>query len=134
EPRCEGSVVTSLDTARAAPMHGGGPRRVGLPRALRQVAAWVRRDAVDLDHEVDVRAGAEAGAAQRAGLLALLRRLGGAAGRLGGHVPVDRVPAVAVVDHDVVAEAAVAPAGRDDGAVGDRVERRVGWRGVVDAV
>src|SRR5688572_11949806 len=87
------------------------------------VRAVVRAGA---DLEVEVRAGRVAGRADQADLLpGGFRRPGGH--RELGEVAVLRVLAVRVLDDDLVAVRA-APAGLDDRAGGDRLDRRAGAR------
>src|SRR6476660_2648202 len=76
----------------------------------RQIPQRIDRVVADLEHEVDVRAGRHPGAADFADYLALVHVLPGL-DIDGVHVAVDGRGAVEVIDLDVEAETAIAPAG-----------------------
>src|SRR6266536_34514 len=100
-------------------------------KPLLEVAERVDGDAVDPDLEMEVRAGAEAGAADVADHLAL-RDVLAAGDRDARLVAVRRGEAAAVVDHHEVAVAGL-PAAVDDAAGSGGVDRRAVWDADVDA-
>src|SRR5215204_4562809 len=77
---------------------------------LRKVRQWILSDPVHLEHEVDVRSGRCSSAADRADDVAFGDRVSRRDPRHLGHMPIERLEPVAVVNLHVIAETALAPA------------------------
>src|SRR4051794_10022375 len=85
------------------------PTRDWQSARLRQVGQWILIDPIQLDDEVNVRSGRCPGAANRSDHIAFRHRISSRYPRHLGHMSVERLEAIAVVDLDVVAKPAITP-------------------------